>query len=102
MSDVYNYPEDHGLEIVAEIDYSTGSYEYDLRVVWRHRETGKLYTAQDSGCSCPSPFEAYTSVESLEPFRLSVIEEEVRDRQVHGHGDGHSEFVEKIRKLEGR
>ena len=45
-------------EYIAGIDRSTGSYEYDeLRVV-RSKETGILYYATDSGCSCPMPFEA--------------------------------------------
>jgi hypothetical protein len=43
---------------VASIDRSTGGYEFDeLRVV-RSKETGNLFYATDSGCSCPTPFEA--------------------------------------------
>lgn len=75
--DVYYQPEHFGLTQVAEIDYSTGSYEFDLRVIWRH-EGGALYTARDAGCSCPSPFEDYQSLESLDRFDISVIEAEVK------------------------
>lgn len=75
----YYRPEELGLEIVAEIDYSSQSYEYDTRVVWRHVETGKLYTARDSGCSCPTPFESYQSIEDLEPVSLIALDQEVRE-----------------------
>ena len=57
MSDVYYSPEKHGLKPVFETDYSSESYEFDLRVIWLHEESGRYYTARDSGCSCPCPFE---------------------------------------------
>lgn len=55
----YSACEKLGLEQVLMIDYSSGCYEFDCRVIWRHKETGVYYTAKDSGCSCPSPFEDY-------------------------------------------
>lgn len=83
--DVYHQPEEFGLAQVADIDYSTGSYEFDMRVVWRHTDTGVLYTARDSGCSCPSPFEDYMSIEQLERASLAElraeVEAEARDRE---------------------
>lgn len=64
-SSVYYSPEKHGLVPVAEIELDGESYSFHIRCVWRHTETGVLYTAEDSGCSCPSPFEEYNSLESL-------------------------------------
>lgn len=55
-TDVYYTPEKFGLEIVGDVDYSSGAYEFALLVVWKD-ESGQLYYAEDSGCSCPSPFE---------------------------------------------
>lgn len=52
----YYSPEKHGLEVVGSVDYLSGSYEFDLLVVWKDAE-GQLYYDTDSGCSCPSPFE---------------------------------------------
>lgn len=66
MNYIYCHPEDFELEVVDEIDYSSGSYEFDTRIVWKHIKTGKHYTARDSGCSCPLPFEDYTTIEDLE------------------------------------
>jgi hypothetical protein len=63
---IYYSPEKLGLSTVAEIDWSDGCYQFDLRVVWKHDASGVLYTARDSGCSCPSPFEDYNGIESLE------------------------------------
>jgi hypothetical protein len=74
--ELYYSPGKYGLELVAEEEYSSGSYEFDIRAVWRDTETGKLLTARDSGCSCPTPFEDYTSKDDLEPFILREIEDE--------------------------
>lgn len=76
-TNAYYEPEKIGLAIVAEIEYTDGCYQFDTRVIWRHVETGKLYTARDSGCSCPTPFENYDCVESLEPFDYETIHREV-------------------------
>jgi hypothetical protein len=99
--DVYYDPREFGLEQVAQIDYSSGHYEYDYRVVWRHLETGQLYTARDSGCSCPSPFEDYDALDKLETFSLSTIEDEVLDERKSDYyeGDDPANFLEKIREL---
>jgi hypothetical protein len=75
--DVYYQPEKFDLVPVCEIDYSTGSYEFDLRVVWKHTPTGRLLTARDAGCSCPSPFEDYCSLNDLDPVDLAALQVEL-------------------------
>ena len=47
---IYYSPEKFGLTQIASIDYSTGSYEFDDRIVWQDA-SGKLWTDRDSGCS---------------------------------------------------
>lgn len=70
MSNVYGQPEDFGLD---------DGYGFDYRIVWRHRGSGKLYTARDAGCSCPSPFEDYTKLEDLDELTdMVALREEVR------------------------
>lgn len=76
---VYNDPTALELETVAEIDYSDGDYCFDLRVVWLHRPSGEFYTARDSGCSCPSPFEEYHALGDLEMLSIPELE-----REAHG------------------
>lgn len=101
MDDVYYSPEKFDLEPVAEIDYSDGYYQFDYRVVWRHKPTGQLYTARDSGCSCPSPFEDYNALSDLETLSLSVIEDEVLLERQSGDGDNPTEFLQKVRTAWG-
>lgn len=57
MTSIYYTPEEFGLRTIAEIELSSGSWEFDLVVVWRDAE-GRWLVADDSGCSCPTPFEA--------------------------------------------
>ena len=79
MSDVYYNPEDHGLEIVGEISFDDDSYQFEMGVVWWHPERRAFFYATDSGCSCPSPFEDYLSVDDLgEPLDLSKLTARLR------------------------
>ncbi len=55
-NDPYYSPEKFGLTTIGEIDFSDGCYQFDLTVVWRNA-SGQLFYGDDSGCSCPSPFE---------------------------------------------
>lgn len=77
-NNVYYEPEAFGLKPVAEIDYSSGSYEFDIRVVWLHEASGAFYTARDSGCSCPMPFEGFRGLPDLERLDIAALREEVR------------------------
>ena len=104
-SNVYYNPEKHGLEPVAEIEYSSGIYEFDTRVVWRQVDTGVLYTARDSGCSCPTPFEDINGIAELERLDLAAIREEVRSEGGRMYssltvGDG-MDFLAKVEAAAG-
>lgn len=54
---IYHDPEKYGLLTIGEIDWSSGCYEFDLTTVWKRESDGRFVYAEDSGCSCPSPFE---------------------------------------------
>lgn len=73
---IYYNPEAFGLSVVAEIEYSSGEYEFDTRVVWKDK-AGKLWTARDSGCSCPTPFEDY-HLGNISPVDLRELVSECR------------------------
>ncbi len=76
---IYYSPEESGLKVVAEVEYSDLSYQFDMRVVWQHMSSGKLYTARDMGCSCPSPFEDYTKLEDLDELvDMADLRSEIR------------------------
>jgi len=62
----YYYPETFGLTLVGTIDSEDArdDYGFDIFAVWKDEE-GNFYWASDSGCSCPSPFEEYTTLADL-------------------------------------
>lgn len=64
MSSPYYSPEKFGLKVLGEMSWSEPDYGFDLTVVWTD-ERGTLYWANDSGCSCPSPFEDVKSIDDL-------------------------------------
>jgi hypothetical protein len=55
MPNIHSEPEAFGLTAFGEVEFSSGSYEFDTLVVWRDA-TGAFLYAEDSGCSCPEPF----------------------------------------------
>lgn len=66
--DAYNQPEHFGLVTVGQVEWSSGYYKFDTTVAWHHPGTGAFFYAEDSGCSCPEPFEGFTSLDSLTPI----------------------------------
>lgn len=58
MNDPYYSPEKFGLRTIGEVQWGPSCYDFDLTAVWQDVTTGALYYADDSGCSCPSPFES--------------------------------------------
>lgn len=68
MSDYgpYHSPEKYGLEVIGTIDWAD-DYEFDMICVWRRLEDGAFLWAQDSGCSCPTPFDGMTVGDGIEP-----------------------------------
>ena len=54
---LYSSPEKFALTPVGEVEWGSGGYSFDLTVVYRRDFDGRLAYIEDSGCSCPSPFE---------------------------------------------
>lgn len=77
--DVYMQPEHFGLETVGTVSWDDEPYQFDLTIVLRDRD-GRLYWASDSGCSCPSPFEDFTSIEDLRTGTVYQLIQELTDR----------------------
>lgn len=55
---VWYYPENCGLEVVTSIEEDL-SYEFHILAVWYDPKSKTVLFAEDSGCSCPAPFEDY-------------------------------------------
>jgi hypothetical protein len=61
---IYYNPEQLGLKVFAEISNLALDYEFSMFIVWQDAE-GNLFYGEDSGCSCPEPFQDVTGVEDL-------------------------------------
>lgn len=62
---VYGTPERFKLTTLATLNREeAGSWGFDYVVVWRH-EDGTVLWGEDSGCSCPAPFEGVRSYNDL-------------------------------------
>ena len=99
---VYYNPEHFDLEVIAEFDFSSGSYEFDKRVIWKDLQDGTLYTARHSGCSCPTPFEDYESKADLSEVRsTNWLIEEAREAAKSEYYSGPSvlDYIEELRCL---
>lgn len=77
--DVYYQPENFGLTQVAQIEWAEPDYSFNMGVVWKDAD-GQLFYGEDSGCSCPSPFEDFTSLESLEKLTFPELEAKLKER----------------------
>lgn len=73
MSNIYSDPSEFGLEIFGSIEKEP-DYDFDMLVVWRDPKSREMFYAQDSGCSCPSPFEGYHDRASLTPVNRESFE----------------------------
>lgn len=103
---VYYNTENCGLEIFAEISADL-SYEFDILLVLKDKQTGKLYFAQDSGCSCPTPFEDYyykmdgeTNLEVLNKQTLEDFKNAVKNWNTYSGYPNVSERREFVTKVE--
>lgn len=97
--DFYYNPDKYGMSQIGEIDWSDGNYQFDLTVVWR-KEDGSFVYGEDSGCSCPTPFENMDAqdlikIESLQNFQDYLVNHSTRD------GDRQMDIVNLIEKLHG-
>jgi hypothetical protein len=59
MSNVYYTPGEFGLCLLDSIDEPNLCYEYNTMIALQHEATGRVFYAQNSGCSCPTPFEDF-------------------------------------------
>lgn len=73
MRNIYYNPEDYGLEIIESLADEDLSYEFDIFLIFRDKKSKKLYYAQDSGCSCPSPFEDYGKIDDLSKLNITSL-----------------------------
>lgn len=74
---VDNYGKFVGFTKLDEIEWNNESYAFNITGVWRRDSDGTLWTADDHGCSCPTPWDGTDDLERL--FNLHELETRYRD-----------------------
>jgi hypothetical protein len=75
-------------ETVGSVD-DAGSYEFNTLLVLQNKKTKQVFYAQDSGCSCPVPFEGFQSEADL--TRVTLRSYDAFVRAVEGYNVSRSE-----------
>lgn len=100
-SDLYYQPHEFGLTPVGTIDWTDDSYSFDMTAVWYDAHNRKLYWASDSGCSCPSPFEDFTTLDTASTgtkMDLYKYLDERLNHEMYGYdGSGSWSFTDEYR-----
>jgi len=76
---VWAHPHKFGLEAVGDIEWGEPCYSFDTTIVRRDKD-GQMYYADDSGCSCPSPFEDFDSIASLTGCTVAELQQHLEER----------------------
>lgn len=82
-NDVYNNPEAFNTQIVGSFELDNESYQFDTILVLKDMDSGKFYVLHDAGCSCPEPFDMFTTKESL--GRLFSVHEAIVEVNSYCH-----------------
>lgn len=93
---LYYAPEKSGYETVDS--YDTGaSYEFNITMVLK--KDGKLFYAQDSGCSCPIPFEDIEESDLTPLTDFDAFKREVKDYHAwNSNAAEESKFLKTVRE----
>lgn len=62
---LYYNTEAFGLESLGSIEVTGADYEFDILACLYDPKLKAFYLIADSGCSCPTPFEDFTSRDAL-------------------------------------
>lgn len=76
------YNDKTGLVHVTEFEKSEPCYSFDTFMVLFNPENKMYYYGEDSGCSCPSPFDGFSKISDYEgPFTKQQMINIVREAQ---------------------
>jgi hypothetical protein len=56
-ANMWGLPDDLAIETIAMIEDPQANYSFDNFWIFKHKASGRIFYGQDSGCSCPTPFE---------------------------------------------
>ena len=108
MNNIYYNPQAYGAEVVGEFEWSEPDWSFDMLVVWRTGR-GQYWIGEDSGCSCPSPFEEVLDINSLDgPYTKDGLRKRINQRieerksGQHDYGYSKSELKRFAREILNR
>lgn len=103
MSDLYSSPEQFGLATIGEIQWGVASWDFDLTVVWKRELDGAFVYGEDSGCSCPSPFEDTSLGDLKRATPLAEFQAHLNERNAQqipwGDGDQAADIAELLERM---
>ena len=67
----YYHPEKLGIKEVLTIDEDDTGYDFNTLCFFVH-EDGRIFSANDSGCSCPTPFEDFEGA-TIDDCKLTLV-----------------------------
>ena len=100
ISGPYYNPEKFGLTVIGEVENTDMEYTFDTTVLWSD-SNGKLYWSWDSGCSCPTPFEAET-LEGMTTGGVSEFESFARSKLPDPKDRHYNSAVGQLQNLLGK
>jgi hypothetical protein len=65
------HPEKLGIKEVLTIDENDQGYDFNTLCFFAHKD-GRIFSAQDSGCSCPTPFEDFEGA-TIDDCKLTLV-----------------------------
>jgi hypothetical protein len=89
----YYHPEKLGIKEVLIIDENDQGYEFNTLCFFVH-EDGRIFSAQDSGCSCPTPFEDFEGA-MIEDCKLTLVTSYAQALRIY------TEWFEDVKKYHG-
>lgn len=68
-----------GFELIYALEWDNEAYQFNLTGLWKRTSDGTLWMANDSGCSCPTPWENTKELERV--FSVDQLKELRRERE---------------------
>lgn len=97
-------PADLKCTVIGEIDDPNACYSFDIFMVFQHDASGRIFYGQDSGCSCPTPFENYHFNGPDKTSFTEVTRTNLEDfvKELWAHFDGEPSLQDEKRDVEAK
>lgn len=79
------YTDIEGLTFIGEVEWCNESYEFDVTGVWVDKRERAFYYYDDSGCSCPAPYEDISGRADLTRATKRQILKHLSDRRASAY-----------------